>query len=375
MDKNDINETHKDTKSYNPHTKADVMPVYYDELRLKHYPDTVPNPNILFYTAGTGKRVDTVRFYKMLVRKDAQFRTVINIRKQAVANADWKITAGDNSDFAEMLADFVRKNLTDGIDSFREILFQMTDAIITGYNIHEILTDIDENGNEVITDLVYLNADRFEFGTDGELYLCSSMLKPKRKQLDKRNFMIHTNEATNENPYGESVLGEASFWLYYLKNGNWKDWAQFNERFGQGILKGEYDRGNIKAMEQTFEALSKLRSNGYAVFEKGSNVEILEASRNTGDYQLFLNEIDKAIAKMVLGQELTTSTGNGSGSYSLGKVHQNTFDRIVLSDRHNIEETINKLIRNIIKRTYKGSIPFPKFCFINENITDIGKQE
>lgn len=354
-----------------PHLKPSVLPVYKDNNRFKYYLDTVPNPNILFYTANTGMKVDTVQFYKMLVRKDAQFRTVINVRKLAVISADWEIIPSNKSKEAIEFKQFIENMFNNRVPSLRKNLTQMMDAIVTGYNVHEIITETDEKGNEVIKDLLYRNANRFQFGTDGSLYLLNNNTgittqREKVKKLDKKHFLIHTNEATSENPYGESVLGEASFWLYYLKNGNWKDWAQFNERFGQGILKGEYERGNIKAMEQTFIALRQLRSNGYAVFEKGSNVEIMEASRNAGDYKTFLNEIDTAITKMVLGQELTTTTGNGSGSYSLGRVHQNTFENIILSDRKNLEETINALIKNMLTRSFKDLREYPKFKFINK---------
>jgi phage gp29-like protein len=348
------------------HSIPEVNAIYQEQNRLKHYPDTVPNPNILFNTASTGMRVDTVQFYKMLVRKDPQFRTVVNLRKLAVVSAEWEITPADDSNLSMGLANFVDDMFKHHLSSFRKNMREMMDAIVTGYTVQEILTTIDEKGNEVLKALLYRKPDRFEFGSDGEFYLIRpNRLKPKR--LNRRHFLIHTNEATPENPYGESVLGEASFWLYYLKNGNWKDWAQFNERFGQGILKGEYERGNIKAMEQTFDALRMLRSNGYAVFEKGSNVEILEASRNAGDYRSFLNEIDRAIAKMILGQELTTSTGSGSSSYSLGKVHQSTFDSIVRSDRLNLEETINSLIREILSRTFKSQHKMPRFRFIQND--------
>jgi phage gp29-like protein len=265
-----------------------------------------------------------------------------------------------------MMAEIMDNMLRHNLPSFRKNLMEMMDAIVTGYTVQEIITRIDSNGYEVLSNLLYRNPDRFEFGNDGAFYL----IKPygrSHHRLDRRHFLIHTNDATPENPYGESVLGEASFWLYYLKNGNWKDWAQFNERFGQGILKGEYERGNIKAMEQTFDALRKLRSNGYAVFEKGSNVEILEASRSAGDYQTFLSEIDRAIARMVLGQELTTSAGEGYGSYSLGKVHQSTFDNIVRSDRQNLEVTVNGLIREILRRNFKDLERMPLFRFVSEN--------
>jgi phage gp29-like protein len=345
-----------------PHTEADVLPVYKEKSRYHYYNESIPNPNILFYTAGTGMRVDTVQFYKMLVRKDAQFRTVINVRKLAVISCDWDIIPYSKTEEAIEYADFVKDIFENRIPSMRACLNQMMDAIVTGYTVHEVLTKLDEHGNETVKELVYRNPDRFEFGIDGKFYLVDSV-NLRRRELDTKHFLIHRNDANPENPYGESVLGEASFWLYYLKSGNWKDWAQFNERFGQGILKGEYERGDIRAMNQTFDALKQLRSNGYAVFEKGSNVDIIEASRRTGDYKDLLNEIDRAIAKMVLGQELTTSTGSGSGSYALGKVHQNTFDNIVMSDRANLEESINDLIRNILRRTFPGLNKFPKFKF------------
>ncbi len=343
--------------------KTIVPAIYEENKRFKHYQDSVPNPNILFHTANTGIRVDTVQFYRMLVRKDSQFRTVVNVRKLAVVSSDWDIVSDDDCELTVWVRDMFRNS----ISSFRKRLTEMMDAIVTGYTVHEIITERDSNGNEIITDLLYRNPERFEFGSDGSFYL-SGNYRNDRKELPIDSFLIHTNEATPENPYGESVLGEASFWLYYLKNGNWKDWAQFNERFGQGILKGEYDAGNIRSRDGTFEALKSLRSNGYAVFEKGSNIEILEASRNSVDYKAMLNEIDKAISRMVVGQELTTSSGDGSGSYALGKVHEGTFANIVMSDRKNLEDTINGLIRKICLRNFPNTIRFPRFQFVtNQN--------
>ncbi len=403
VDKNNSNDNEQNSLKQR---NVIVPPVYKEDNRLKYYKDSVPNPNILFYTANTGIRVDTVQFYKMLVRKDSQFRTVVNVRKLAAISSDWEIVADDYSDgtsdrprvdsgagprvdsgagprrnymnssnahYDNHLVDhditvWVRNMFRNHIKSFRKRLIEMMDAIVTGYTVHEIITELDANGNEVITDLLYRNPERFEFGSDGSLYLLGS-LGVDRKMLPNEHFMIHTNDATAENPYGESVLGEASFWLYYLKNGNWKDWAQFNERFGQGILKGEYERGNIQAMRETFEALKLLRSNGYAVFEKGSNIEILEASRNSIDYKEMLNSIDKAISRMVIGQELTTSAGSGSGSYALGKVHEGTFTNIVMSDRYNLEDTINEMIRNICLRNFKSLTRFPKFRFVSHSGT------
>ncbi len=341
-----------------------TSPAYEEDRRFKHYKDSVPNPNILFYTANTGVRVDTVQFYKMLVRKDSQFRTVVNVRKLAVTSSDWEIISDGTADSSDEITKWVSDMFRNRIRHFRKHLMEMMDAIVTGYTVHEIITDVDSNGNYIITDLLYRNPERFEFGTDGTFYLLGNT-RSDRKVLPKNRFLIHTNEATPENPYGESVLGEASFWLYYLKNGNWKDWAQFNERFGQGILKGEYEKGNINAMKETFEALKLLRSNGYAVFEKGSNIEILEASRNSIDYKDMLNEIDRAISRMIIGQELTTSAGMGKGSYSLGRVHEGTFANIVLSDRKNLEDTINEMIREICLMNFSDITVFPKFQFVS----------
>ena len=97
----------------------------------------------------------------------------------------------------------------------------------------------------------------------------------------------------------------------------WKFWAKFLERFGSPLLVG-------KSNDTQTMLTALLNAHGSAAASIGKDDEIASigtAGSNSGAFEAFETACLRRINKVVLGQTLTSGTDGGTGSRSLGEVH------------------------------------------------------
>lgn len=130
-------------------------------------------------------------------------------------------------------------------------------------------------------------------------------------------------------------------------------WAEFCEIFGMPVRIGKVGSRNQADMDRMEMFLKKMGSAAYAVTSMEDDIDLKETSR--GDayqvYEKFLDRQDKSIAKVLLGQTMTTQDGS---SRSQAEVHERVGDKRMFDLKLFTDFLINyKLIPFLIDNGYK----------------------
>lgn len=318
----------------------------------------LPNPDPILKKAGKD-----IKVYENLLYDD-QVGMCVEALELAIQAQPWEI---DHNGASDVWVKEIEAMMEDW--DHERIFTEATSARLYGYQPMEVLW---KAGNSVwsIKDIVGKPPEWFFF--DGE----------NRLQLRQRNnmqgiaadhqsmpykFILPRNKPSYKNPYGVAALSRC-FWPVAFKKGGLKFWLKFVEKYGMPYLIGKQPRGaGEEATDTLLDMLEAMVQDAVAVIPDDSSVEILDSAKGaSGDlFERHVKYHDGAIAKAVLGQTLTSSSGDdGSGSYALGKVHLQVFD--------NVKDGTAKLVKKVYDTAFQwltdvnNGGPAPKFKWIAE---------
>ena len=221
-----------------------------------------------------------------------------------------------------------------------------------------------------IADLVGKPPEWFHFDEQNLLRLRTkgSLIKgtPVGHQAMPYKFMVPRHKASYKNPYGKAVLA-LCFWPVAFKKGGIKFWLKLIEKYGIPFLVGKQPRGSSdKAANTLLDMLEHMVQDAVAVIPDDSSVEILGQGAGTASGDLFERHVryhDASIAKAVLGQTLTSSSGDdGAGSYALGNVHLQVFGNVKLGTAKLIKKVYDQAFAWLTELNQGG--PAPTFQWV-----------
>ena len=318
------------------------------------------NPNEVLRK--TGKSIKVFR----ALEQESQVAACIESRNAGVTSLNWRINSAEsgNTDFWDDL-----KNKID----MQSVMHQILKAPLYGFQPIEICWKPGAGGYVLPDKITAKPQEWFEYTADGELVFLKKgepdgvIISP-----DDLKFIIPRSGEEYLNPYGQSVLSRC-FWDVLFKKGSKELWMRFAERFGMPFIFGKYEDGmSDSEISALLDSLENLIQDAVAAIPDNSSVEILDASGRSGSadvYEKLITAADRSIAKSILGQTLTTDTGD-SGSYALGNVHMEVRKDIIASDRSLCEKYINVIIERIHRLNFGDVTPPPKFEFYeDEEIT------
>jgi len=304
-----------------------------------------------------GKSYSTYRKFE----DDYQVWTCINSRKAGVKSLEWEIQPGEASN---QCFEFIKDLFENEIDIY-DIISQILDAPFYGNSPIEIVWK-KESGYIIPARIEEKPQEWFVFDDNRKLYFNQNN---KRIEIPEYKILYVVHEPKFRNPYGVKLFSKI-FWPWTFKKGGYKFWMLFLEKFGIPWVLGKLPRGKPQEeYDDLFNMLSQLVEDSVAVIPDDSSVEIKEIEQKSGSsaYETLIKLADNAIAKVILGQTLTTDIGN-KGSYAAGKVHYLVRKDIVDSDKKLVEKTINKLIKWIVDINFDSKPP--KFYLYEEEDVD-----
>ena len=206
----------------------------------------------------------------------------------------------------------------------------------------------------------------FAFGPGGDLRFLSRDRQFQGETLPPKKFLAARHGASYRNPYGERLLSRC-FWPVTFKRASLKFWSIFTEKYGMPWITGKVPRGTDD--EERAEVLAMLQDmvqDAVAVINDDEAIEILEQGGKTASadiYERLARHADYQISKAVLGQTLTTETGDGGGgSYALGQVHSEVRADLLEQDQRMVATVFNTLFRWICELNFPEVAP-PVFGF------------
>lgn len=276
------------------------------------------------------------RLYKEVLRDD-QVQSCLQQRMLAVRSKEWEVIAGGNKRQDKAAADFLKEQI-DNI-SWDSVTGKMLFGVFYGYAVSECMWGRD--GRFVTLDKVKVR-DRSRFGYDGLGRLrMRTMSDPNGELLPDRKFWhFQTGADHDDEPYGLG-LAHWLYWPVFFKRNDMKFWLTFLEKFGMPTAKGEYpNNASPHEKKRLLAALEAINTDSGVIVPEGMTISLIEAARSgTADYTSLYDRMDKAIAKITVGQ--TASTEGTAGKLGNEDLQGDVREDLVKADADLICESFN----------------------------------
>lgn len=281
--------------------------------------------------------------YEKMLAWDPELACVDKNARLAVLSHDAGIIPADEEPESELAAEFCQEMIYN-IKNWEDIRYDMLDGPAKGMAViqknwvrdgSKFLVADGPNGPALQTLPQHWFYWKLIEGTPQLVYR-GSYGGQKDQPLEKENFIIARHAYTVENPYGRGYLTEA-FWTFVTKKIVKGFMIKLIQR-GVEVERWAQCTNDENLTEQAWDqrevirgALDDFARYSDAVFPPG--MELKYQTGDAGALQSELNIIhlfDNYLAKVVLGQTLTTDQGR-TGSYELGKIHDLQQGRKVVS--------------------------------------------
>lgn len=289
----------------------------------------VPRDEVLA-THGHG---DFATYEKLL--SDDQVQPCFKQFRIEVVSREWHVDPGGEAELDKTAADDLRAQLTRiGWD---QTCYKMLSGRMYGFNVGECMLSINESTGLVQLDRVLVRRPgRFAFATADR----GLMLKQRGTHvaLPAQKFWVFAcGSDSDDDPYG-SGLGQSLYWPVWFKRNGLKFWAIFLERFASPTPKATVPPGTTEADRlKLLTLLGTIMNGGRIVVPRGVDVELVQAIRSSGgDFEQFCTRMDRAIAKIILLQTMTTDDGS---SLSQAQVHESVLTAAAKADSDLLDES------------------------------------
>ena len=326
--------------------------------------------------------------YDEMEDKDAHLFSVLQTRKNGVLAQERKISAASDNSTDLKIARFVEDTIN-AIPNIDLVLYNLLDAIAKGFSIAEVMWRLDPDGKVRIARILSRPQSRFLFDTGGALRLLDPLSPLSRSsaraargdmwgsRMPERKFLVFSFNALNGNSYGKPLCAKA-YWYYWFKKNNLKFWVIFNEKFGSPTVVGKYRPGTSKEERDTLlDVIESFQNDTGVTIPENMTIELLEAKRSgtINTYRDLADWCNDEISKIVLGETLTANEGRRSGSYALGKIHENVRNEYIESDAKALMNVINgQLVKWLVEFNFVDNVVSPRFEIDTSKDEELDKQ-
>lgn len=147
---------------------------------------------------------------------------------------------------------------------------------------------------------------------------------------------------------------------YILKEFGLESWASFLENFGEALIIGYYPPGaSDEFKKEVDDAVNSIAAASRGSMPKGSEVDIKESNRSTGDHKSFKDTADTGIAISILGHANAVQQSSGM-HVGENMAPFRPMEFISIDDLFFIDEQMNRVIRLIDDQNF-GDGRYPTF--------------
>lgn len=351
-----------------PEKKPDERPLVVASLqdRWSSYPSQGLTPETLaaiFKEADLGNVWRQAELFEEMEEKDTHLFSILQTRRMAVTGLDFKIQPYSEDARDGEIAAFVSEVINDLAD-FEGNLSDILDAIGKGYSVLELLWDV-RQGRNVIRHMEFVHPRRVTWYNTLTPRLFTEENRWQGMEIPPFKTIFHLHKMRSGYANRQGVLRTVA-WMYLFKNYDIKDWMVFAEIFGMPLRLGKYDSTASKEdKESLFRAVKAIGRDAAAVISKSTEIEFIEAVKDSGRnvFEALAGFCNAEMSKAVLGQTLTTQQ-DGSGSYSLGRVHNEVRRDLLESDCEMVSKTLRRdMIRPLVGFNFGWEAPLPWFRF------------
>lgn len=312
--------------------------------------DNIPTPKVDREIATTMDGMDITRGYvgSLLVAQDRILRTrgggdlalyenilsepqvmsTFQQRRNAVTSCEWKVEPASDRRVDKQAAKALEEQMRKiGWDARTD---RMLYGVFFGFAAAELIWE--RQGNLLGWKAIKVrDRRRFRFAPDGGLRLLTPTNMAAGEPADAPYFWHYATGATHDDePYGLG-LGHWCYWPVLFKRNGLKFWMIACEKFGMPTAVGKYDNAASQAERaRLLAAIQAIQTDAGIIMPRDMEVSLLEAAKSgTADYKTLHDTMDETIAKIVLGQTMTSEDGS---SKSQAEVHHDVRQDIVKAD-------------------------------------------
>jgi hypothetical protein len=270
----------------------------------------MPDPDEVLRKAGLNRAALRKLTY------DDDIAQAIDTRRDAAVNTPWRLEGG---------TDEINKFIVDQISQREDIIFpSLWNARLFGYSVTQVV--FADLGPRV--GISWVGEMPFEYYVpqrDGTV-----MYRPAGggdlQPVMAEKYLVPVIYPTYLNPYGDALLSRL-YWLWFFRTHGWQYWVQWLEQFGAPFLHGK--TANVtdpmtgtKSVDALAAMLDKTRRGSSVATDINTEIELLEQKSQGSQFKDFDNAVTRQIAKVILGQTLTSSEGTHGGNRALGQIHE-----------------------------------------------------
>ena len=279
--------------------------------------------------------------------QDSSIGANIQTRKRAILTLDWRIAEPRNATPEEEKLQTEIDELFYQYPNLENLLMDMMDAVGHGFSAIEIEWKL-ENGKYIPHNFIPRPQSWFKLDKNDNLLL-KTPNNPMGEPLRPFGWVVHSHKSRSVQ-LARMGLFRTLAWLYMFKHYSVRDFAEFLELYGMPIRIGKYGAGATNEEKRTLlRALAQIRHNAAGIMPDSMTIELHNAA-NTGagsGNNPFLQMVDwceKSIARLILGQTLTSGADGKSSTNALGNVHNEVRRDLLVSDAKQVAQTITQQI-------------------------------
>lgn len=297
--------------------------------------------------------------------KDTRVSAVLKTRRIAVTGLPWSIEpapeAGDTvlaSEVASWLAEYFSDRVR--AREFSRFLLHNSSAFGTGLAVTEKVYP--RAGN--LAELLPVSSSRLvaEYQESRRVRVRTKANPSTGIIADANRFVVFMPHSTYGLPVRGAPMRPVVF-LWLAKSFGFKDWLNFSERYGMPSPIGYYDGASDHDKKIAQQGLARMASGFSAIIPRSFQVEFAEIGDRTSEpYSKLIEYCNREISIAVLGQNLTTDTTSGTGTYAAAEVHDRVRNDIRASDIAAEAECVrNQLFAQIVGHEWGIDAPVPVF--------------
>jgi phage gp29-like protein len=261
------------------------------------------------------------------LRRDDQVHATMQQRRLALTSRPLLIEPGADDRLSIQAADALRENLAQ--IKFDRACDKMGWTPFYGHGVGECMWERQE-GRVWLAQIKVRTPWRFRYAPDGSLRLLTRSNMIQGEPMPERKFWTYNYGADNDDdPYGLG-LAHQLYWPVFFKKQGLAFWLRALEKFGAPTIVAKYPSGTpIDQQNAALKAAQQIRLAGAAKIPDTMTLDLLEAMRGTVDQATFHRQMNAAIAKIVLGQTMTTDDGS---SLAQGQIHMEVRQELTDAD-------------------------------------------
>ena len=350
--------------------------------------------NIHYYMECSRKGLN---LYKSLLfeeckRRDLRLGGICQTRKLAVLRKEWEVGYDSDSTVPEATQNLYKEKVYENLETINiwQLLIDIVDAQIQGLSIFEAVWGATASGAKlwsidyVPNHLIIFDDKNNEYRFIRNDKLDMNILRNKGAQLynERIDFSdivyepidpmkileVHSFDGNAQNGFLNGC-SDGLIWGYIIKHFGLKDWSIWIELFAsppvigkKPQLMGDEDKRAFDDFILNFSNMSR------GVIPNDASVEFpgdTDKGNSTLAFKTFVEYLDKEMSIRVLGQELTTASGD-KGSRALGQVQNMVREDLIIADMMLIKSAMNELIKRIIILNFGEQKEYPQWQWEEE---------